>query len=821
MTLSSPALAAYLAVAARLPLAEKVELLTGGSAWKLRPNPRVGLREVVMSDGPAGVRGTGEVVGETSVLFPAPSALAATWDIDLADELGAAFAQEARGHGVDVVLAPQVNLQRTPVGGRHFECYSEDPLLTSVIGTSVVVGLQRSGVAASIKHYIANDSETDRTTYIARLDERTLREVYLAPFEHAVRHGVWSIMAAYNRVESGGETAHMTAHRRLVNDLLKDEFGFDGVVVSDWMATKDAVASALGGLDLVMPGPGGPYDEHLLKAVEAGIVPESEIDEKVARILLLAERVGALGNEQAGAGKADMPDLARRIAAQSTVVLRRDDEQPVWDRREPASIALIGPNAVRLHVMGGGSSVVNPGHLVSLEEGLRARFSKAELRIARGGNPRRLTPLLDVKAESGGVDVAYLDAAGEVIALEHRDDWDGWMRDIADGVERVALRLEVLLEEPGEHRIEVGTVGGHRIVIDGVLVSEEDTETGAEVILNSTINNPPGVGRSVVVGDEPRRVVVEAEHKVTRAGGYGGLVRSALRHGRPEAGDEAEIAEAVAAAAASELVVVVVGTNEEVESEGWDRTSLQLPGRQNELVEAVLDVAPSAVIVVNAGAPVILPWLDRAGTVLWTWFPGQQAGDALAAVLAGDEEPAGRLTWTLPADEADVPVPHALPVDGFVDYAEGLHVGYRAWEQPERAVPAAPFGSGLGWSSWSYESLNVLGFTADGDLELEVTLTNTGARASRETVQVYLEPPVGGPERPVRWLAGFAGARLAAGETRCVTVVIPRRQFEVWDIDAEGWTVPPGEYPVRVGRSIRELLLHAAVRLDSSGSGKE
>jgi beta-glucosidase len=808
-------LATYRAIATQLNLVDKVALLTGGSAWKLRPSPQLGLREVAISDGPAGVRGTGEIPGETSVLFPAPSALSATWDADLAEELGAAFAQEARGHGVDVVLAPQVNLQRTPVGGRHFECFSEDPLLTSVTGTAVVTGLQRSGVAASMKHYIANDSETDRTSYIARLDERTLREVYLAPFEHAVRHGVWSIMAAYNQVESGGETAHMTAHDRLVTDLLKGELGFDGVVVSDWMATKDAVSSALGGLDLVMPGPGGPYDEHLLEAVQAGLVPETVIDDKVARILLLAQRVGALGTNPAAPGQADLSDLARRIAAQSTVVLRRDDERPVWDRPAPASIALIGPNAVMPHVMGGGSSVVHPDHLVSLEEGLRARFAKADLQVARGGNPRRLTPLLDVKTESAGIDVAYLDAAGEVLGREHRDDWDGWIRDIPDGVERVSLRLEVLLDEPGQHRIEVGTVGGHRIAIDGVLVSEEESETGAEVILNSTINNPPGIGRAIDVGVEPRRVVVEAQHTVTRAGGYGGMIRSALRHARPEASVEAEIAEAVAAAASSDLVVVVVGTNEEVESEGWDRTSLQLPGPQNHLVEAVLDVAPGAVIVVNAGSPVILPWLDRARTVLWMWFPGQQAGNALAAVLAGDEEPAGRLPWTLPADEADVPVPHALPVDGFVDYAEGLHVGYRAWEQRGRAVPAASFGSGLGWSSWSYESLDVVGFTAGGDLELEVTLTNTGTRASRETVQAYLEPPAGGPERPVRWLAGFAGARLAGGETRRVTLMVPRRQFEVWDVATEAWTVPPGDYPVRVGHSIRDLRLHTAVHPDS------
>ena len=811
-------------LAASLPLADKVALLTGESAWRLRAVPRAGLRAIAMSDGPGGVRGTGETPGETSVLFPAPSAVSATWDPEVATALGTAFAREARDHGVDVVLAPQVNLQRTPVGGRHFECYSEDPHLTSIIGTGVIRGLQASGVAACVKHYVANDSETDRTTYVARLDERTLREVYLAPFEHAVREGgAWSAMAAYNQVDDGVEVAQMTEHDSLVNGLLKGELGFDGVVVSDWMATKDAVRSALGGLDLVMPGPGGPYEEDLLAAVEAGLVPEAEIDDKVARLLLLGRRVGALDVPPLPVADAgDLRLLVRDIAARATVVLRRDDADPVWDRPEPATIALIGPNAVRPHVMGGGSSVVNPAHLVSPEEGLRARFPRAELRVARGGDARRLAPLLDVATEADGVAIDYLDAAGRVLASERRTDWDGWVRDIPDEVDRVVLRVDVDLVEPGPHELEVGTVGGHRTRIDGVLVSEVDADTGAEVILDSTINNPPGAPLVVEVGEAPRRVAIVSEHRVTRAGGYGAMVRAALRHRRPEPGVDAEIREAVALASASELVVLVVGTNEEVESEGWDRESLALPGRQDELVAAVLAVAPHAVVVVNAGAPVILPWLERARTVLWTWFPGQEAGHSLAAVLAGDVEPAGRLPWTLPAAEADVPVPDARPVDGVVAYREGLDVGYRAWERPGRPEPAAPFGSGLGWSTWRYEGLDEPRWTADGDLELVVTVTNTGTRAARETVQVYLEPPESGPERPVRWLAGFAGAHVEAGETRRVEIVVPRRRFETWDAVAGRWTLPPGSYPVRVGRSVRELLLDTAVRPGSPGwDGKE
>ncbi|TPX03320.1 glycoside hydrolase family 3 protein, partial [Schumannella luteola] len=651
----------------RLTLDEKVRVLTGRTAWRLHELPSVGLRSIAMSDGPVGVRGLGEVPGETSALFPAPSAVGATWDAELAAEVGAAFAREARDHGVDVVLAPQVNIQRTPVGGRHFECYSEDPLLTSLVGGAVIRGIQREGVAACVKHYIANDSETDRTEYLATLDAQTLREVSLAPFEYAVREvGAWSVMAAYNRVDDGVEASPMTDHRHLLTDLLKGELGFDGVVVSDWMAARSTEGAALGGLDVIMPGPGGPWEERLLEAVRAGRVPEGLVDDKVARILLLARRVGALdAPEQVPSAGPDVAELITRVAARSTVVLRRDEQAPVWDRPAPARIALLGPNAVRPHVLGGGSSTVHPAHVVAPAEGLAARFPGAELVVRRGGDSRRLTPDLELADRTAHADGALLEAEllaadGRVLETRRLHDWDGWLRDLGDAVHRVRLRAELRLTEPGTHRLEVATVGGYLVRIDGETVAEHADEVGVEVILDSSINTPEGHGGDVEI-DAPRVVSLESEHLVIRAGGYGAIIRAGLRHRAPGEDPDTELAAAVAAAADAELTVVIVGTNEEVESEGWDRTGLRLPGRQDELVERVLDVAPDAVVVVNAGAPVILPWLARARTVLWVWFPGQEMGHALAAVLAGDLEPAGRLPWTLPADEADVPVPHAVP----------------------------------------------------------------------------------------------------------------------------------------------------------------
>ena len=323
------------AVAASLPLDEKVALLTGAATWTLRAIPGIGLRTMTVSDGPIGVRGTGDD-GLPSAQLPAPSATAATWDVELQARLGTLMAGEARRKAVDVILAPVVNLQRSPVGGRHFECLSEDPFLTARLAVAFVAAIQEQGIAACVKHFVGNETETDRTEYLSRIDERTLREVYLAPFEAVVDAGVWTIMAAYNGLTRDGVAETATAHGPLLNGILKGEWGFDGIVVSDWLATKTAVEPALGGLDLVMPGPGGPWADGLLAAVRDGRVPEAVIDDKVARIVRLAERVGALSG-LAGetlpfdvSGATDDPagdevvDLLTEAAARSTVVLRNE-----------------------------------------------------------------------------------------------------------------------------------------------------------------------------------------------------------------------------------------------------------------------------------------------------------------------------------------------------------------------------------------------------------------------------------------------------------------------------------------------------------------
>ena len=797
-------------VLAALTRDEKVALLVGIDMWRTAAVPRLGLRSIVMSDGPAGVRGD---AGDSAASFPAPSALGATWDVALAARVGEAFAAEARRHGVDVVLAPQVNIQRTPVGGRHFECYSEDPVLTASLAVPLVAAAQARGVGMCVKHFVANDSETDRTRYVSRVGQRPLREVYLAPFEALVGAGAWAVMGAYNGVDDGVESAPVLEHRHLLTDVLKGELGFDGVLVSDWVATKSVTGPVRAGMDLQMPGPDGPWGDGLAAAVASGEVAEDELDDKVLRILRLAQRVGALGTSASPVTGVDVPGVLRELVARSLVVLKDDDGLLPLER--PARIALVGPNAVTPFLAGGGSSAVQADRHVGLDAALALAFPGATVELAAGGVSRFTAPSLDLSQATTpdgkpGAHVQLLDAAGAVLREWVATEWDEDVADLPDEAVALRLRTSVPLTTPGTHTVGVATIGRHRVLVDGGQVSASDRVVDEDVVLDSTYNHPAAV---MVPVTGPEAVQLDATVQVAHPVGYDAFLRLRLLHDEPGPTPAQLREQAVAAAAAADVAVVVVGTTEEVESEGWDRTDLDLPGDQDELVRAVLAVQPRTVVVVDAGAPVLLPWLEQAPCVVWGWLGGQEWADGLADALSGAVEPSGRLPWTLPARAQDVPVPDAVPVDGIVDYAEGVDVGHRGWDRLGR-VPAAPFGHGLGWTTWEYVAAEVS--PGDDGVTVAVTLTNTGRRRGREVVQVYVEPPAGTPvgERPVRWLGGFAVVDADPGTTTTVQVRLHPYALRTWDTGA-GWATPPGTYPIRVGRSSRDLRLTTEVVIPS------
>ncbi|MBO0916486.1 glycoside hydrolase family 3 protein, partial [Streptomyces laculatispora] len=410
----------------KLDAAQKVRLLTGGSTWRTYPEPAVGLRPLTLSDGPAGVRGETWDERETSLVLPSPTALAASWDERLLTDLGALLAAEARRKGVDVLLAPTLNLHRSPLGGRHFECFSEDPLLTGRTGAALIRGIQSGGVAATAKHFVANDAETDRLSVDVRMDEQTLHEVYLAPFEAAVEAGVWAVMSAYNKV--GGATMSASP---LLDYPLKNLWGFDGTVVSDWGGVRTLLDTARSAQDLAMPGPEGPWSTGLLAALEQGLVSAEVVDDKVRRLLRLARRVGALGSPRPvwrpAVASAAQRALLRRAVAAGSVLLRNDGQLLPLDPAGLRSVAVIGPHATAVRIQGGGSAEVFPDSVVTPLAGIQEALGGGARVTHRPGLPlpSRPRPLgrdwsRDPRSGEPGVLVRLLDASGAELHAEHR-----------------------------------------------------------------------------------------------------------------------------------------------------------------------------------------------------------------------------------------------------------------------------------------------------------------------------------------------------------------------------------------------------------------
>ena len=781
----------------QLTLEQKAALVQGADFWTTVPIPEIGLRAMTLSDGPAGVRGPRWDEREPSLNLPSGSALAASWDVELAYRYGAAAASEARRKGVDVVLGPTINLHRSPLGGRHFECFSEDPELSAELAAAYVRGLQENGVGACPKHYVANDSETDRFTVDVRVDERALRELYLAPFERAVEEGAWTIMSAYNAVDGVTMTEN-----DLLETPLNSEWGFDGVVISDWTAVR-SLASVPASQDLAMPGPAPAWAE-LADAIRDGRLDVADLDRKVLRILLLAERVGALeGSTPVEPAPVDTMAFAREASVAGTVLLTNDGMLPL-DASRLRNVAVVGQNARDARTQGGGSATVIPERVVSPLEGLRSALADADVRYEIGAVVQEgvaeipLSQIENPATGDRGIRVTFLDERGaELFAEDRRSTALVWF----GGDAPIAASRTILLETrytPDESGVvQLGFAGANhgRLFVDGELVLDdapviEGTDLGAAFL------NPPSLTAAVEV-EAGRTLSVRAEFTREAGGPLAGALSVTLGIA-PEKTDADElIARAVEAARQAEVAVVVVGTNSKVESEGYDRSDLDLPGRQDDLVRAVAATGTPTVVVVNAGAPVVLPWADEVAAVVQGYFGGQEFGSALASVLTGAAEPGGRLPTTWPAALADVPVSEVTPEDGVLRYREGLHIGYRAWLK-DAATPAFPFGHGLGYTTWSWGAAQ-----RDGEV-VEVTIANTGQRAGKQVVQVYAEREDSTVERPSRWLVGFAAVHAEPGETVTARIPVPGRRLAHW---AGDWVVEPGAYTLRAGASVADLPL--------------
>ncbi|MEX5294107.1 glycoside hydrolase family 3 C-terminal domain-containing protein [Kocuria sp. CPCC 205268] len=795
----------------RLSLAEKVHLLTGATAFTLPGHETIGLAPLAFSDGPTGVRGLTFVGGDAVALFPSATLIAGSFDDGIAEEVGRMLSEEAQRQHIHVVLGPTINLHRTPLGGRLFEAYSEDPYLTGRTASACVRGMQGSGTAACLKHLVANESETLRNFMDSRLSETALRELYLLPFEMAVQDaGAWSMMAAYNDVNG----VPATEQDHVQNGIVKGEWGWDGLIMSDWFATKRTAASANGGLDLVMPGPGGPWGKRLVTAVRAGEVAEATIDDHVLRLLRLAERVGGLTPEgrqprpwAQGLPAVDSPvrkEQLRRIAARGMTVVANNGVLPLVTEGTDDAVALIGRHAIDTVDMGGGSAVVNPPYRSTIAEGLAALLGD-RVRTADGpavrARPVAADPafLTDPATGTPGMQVVLRGADGTELARYHSDtpaisiDGDHLGQDPT-----VAVLTTALVHDGGPVRLgALGAGRWHLAAAGQELTAElrlegqdpgeamlrppafaEVVELPAAATVTATVALDPAVRPENLLRD-PALGLAEESHLLEMTT----LGRTALVAGPAPRPDDELLAAAEAAAAAAGTAVVVVGLTEDQETEAADKTTLALPGRQDELVTRVAAAAERTVVVVNAATPVLMPWLDRVDAVLVAGLPGQEGGHAVAAALTGALEPTGRLVTSWPAADGAAPAWDVVP-DGdlALRYDDGTFIGHRGYHAGHAPAPLFWFGHGLGYGSWEYGTVQAR--AGESGLEATVEVTNTSARNSRETVQVYLDPAE--DDQPVR-LVGYQGVDVPAGATAAVTVRCDERLRRRWDEAAGAW----------------------------------
>jgi beta-glucosidase len=659
-------------IVAQMTLEEKAALCTGATAWNTTPIDRLGVPELFVADGPHGVRRVADPNSMTieslpSTCFPTASCLAATWDTDLAAAMGQALAEEAIALDVDVVLGPGVNMKRTPVCGRNFEYFAEDPFLAGVLAASLINGVQGKGIGTSLKHFAANNQEHERMTISAEVDERTLREIYLPAFETAVKQAQpWTVMCAYNKLNG----VYCSEHHKLLVDILKDEWGFEGLVVSDWGAVHDRVAALQGGLDLEMPGPRARRVQAVVEAVRSGVLAEAALDEAVRRIL----RIVFMAAETPKGTPFDAAAhhaLARKIAGEGMVLLKNDGILPL---QPGGRIAVIGRGAQEPHFQGHGSSHINPTQVD--------------------------VPFAELEKLAGGAQLSYS---------------EGYPAD--------------------------------------------------------------------------------------------------------DSSQPALIADAVAAAQAADVALLYVALPTFKESEGYDRTDLDLTAHQVALIQAVTAAQPRSVVILNNGSAVTMrAWIDGAAAVVEAWMMGQAGGGAIADVLFGVVNPSGKLAETFPLRLADTPAYLNHPGErGKVRYGEGLYIGYRYYDATERPV-LFPFGYGQSYTTFAYGAPQVSAKTfrdIDG-LTVTVDVTNTGAVAGKEVVQVYVHDRSASLPRPPKELKGFAKVELQPGETKTVTIQLDFRAFAFYHPGFGQWITEDGEFDLLIGASSADIRCEATVTLQST-----
>ena len=794
------------ALIARMTLEEKVSLLAGADWWCTVPLPRLGLPVFKVTDGPIGARGVEFEIGPTSDCFPCGTALAATWNPALVERVGQALAEDTQAKGAHMLLAPTVNIHRSPLAGRNFECYSEDPYLTARMAVAYINGLQSKGVGACIKHFVCNDSEVERRSMSSEVAERPLREIYLRPFQIAIREAKpWAVMSSYNRING----TYASENARLLLDILKGEWGFDGMVMSDWFGTYGPNV-AQGGLDLEMPGPARWMGQHALEAVQQGWVSEEMINDKVYRLLLTMERTGALDQPALRPEQAiDRPEhrqVARQAATEAIVLLKNNNSILPLDPKRLGSIAVIGAPAKWPAERGGGSTRVNPHYAVAPLDAIQSKAGN-KVGYAVGCSVHKLPQRLDSHWLIGGLAAQYFanrNLQGDPVYTETLDKTEVfWLLDtlpqvkLSDFSGRFSGAFTV--PESATYEMSLSCVGQGRLFVDGrqvINLWDYDTPTERD-------NHYAKCTLELAAG-QAHQIVVEYASESTHD-------RQHFRLGCMAHLPADSMQQAVDLAARSDVAIVFVGLTGEWESEGFDRVDMELPGGQARLIERVAAANPNTIAVVNAGSPVSMNWLDKVAAVVQAWYLGQETGNAVADVLFGDVNPSGKLPTTFPKRLQDNPAYLNYPGEnGQVYYGEGLFVGYRYYDKKDIA-PLFPFGYGLSYTTFAYSNLvlNATEYGAGDVIRMSVDVRNTGQRAGKEIVQVYLRDVQSRLVRPEKELKAFTKVALEPGEKKTVTLTLDQEALSYYDPAVKRWVVEVGEFEVLVGSSSRDIRLVA------------
>ncbi len=804
-------------ILSKMTLSEKVSLLAGQDRWSTVPVERLGVTSLGMTDGPHGVRYCRTSGVHKATSFPTGVSMGSSWNPELVKRVGEALAEETAALNCDILLGPCVNIVRCPLGGRNFESYSEDPYLAGCIGTAYVNGVQSKNIGTSLKHYACNNQENGRFRCSSEVDERTLREIYLPAFEAIVKNAQpWTVMCSYNRING----IYASEHKRLLTDILREEWGFEGIVISDWSANHTIVKSVAAGLDIEMPGPAKYYGRLLEEAVNMWQIEEKVIDATAGRILRIIARSGKRDKNFKRRGKINTAfhqKLARKLAEESIVLLKNNNGLLPLNQNKIESVAVIGLNALEARIGGGGSSYLNPPYRVSPLQGITEllKDNVQQIKYETGCDNFEEFPeipcdyFIHPESDKSGVLVEYfesLDCSGNVFKSVEYSGLNEFFFNISEynKYSEFSLRLRARFIAPvsGRYGLKLKYQGECRLFVDGKLLLEVKHDRFLTRFDDPDISEPVFI--EIAEGNNYCVVVEYVRRKNERAwlqllGAYSPNITVSKR-----------IDNSAKIAAESDVAVVFAGMAKGFESEGKDRLHMNLPGFQNELIKAVVSANPNTVVVLNTGSPITMPWINEVSAVIEAYYPGMEGGRAIADILFGHVNPSGKLTVSFPKRYEDNPAFLNYPGTRKVHYGEGIFVGYRYYDT-KGVEPLFPFGHGLSYTCFKYSNISITKNARDMNYTVNVDIKNTGVCTGKEVVQLYIKDIESSLMRPLKELKGFRKIRLSPDEKKRISFTLNERSFSFYNPKQKQWIVEPGEFEILIGSSSRDIHLNSKI----------